>query len=51
MGFLSSPCSLTMIFKFYLLFNYDLLVNFPLISEFMHLLEIKKFPEKIKTGI
>lgn len=51
MGFLSSACSLTMILKFYLLFNYDLLANFPLISEFVHLLEIKRFPEKIRTGI
>lgn len=51
MGFVPSSCSLTVIFKFYLLLNYDLLVNFPLISELRCLLEIKRFPEKIKTGL
>lgn len=51
MGFVPPACPLTMIFKFYLFFNYDMLVTFPIIAELVHLLEIKRFPEKIKTGI
>lgn len=51
MGFVPSPCPLTMIFTFYLFFNYDLLVTFPKIAELVHLLEVKRFPDKIKTGI
>jgi len=51
MGFVPSPCSLTMIFNFCFFLNYDLLVTFPVIAELVHLLEIKRFPEKIKTGI
>lgn len=51
MGFVPSACSLTIILNFYLLFNYDLLVSFPLVSELAHLLESKRFPEKIKTDI
>lgn len=51
MGFVPSACPLTMIFKFDLHFNYYLLVTFPIIAELVYLLEIKIFPEKMKTSI